>query len=294
MKQLKILMATIFFVALSSSDSFSQLQSGFHYRIKENSNYKIFYTSDSAKSKSEVHIDKRFREDQTVKAGLIPSELKGKENLLVINFWPIKDPLYDEQDPSLIDSKFELNSSSFFFIETTKRNNLGTPNYYRSIPYRTWETGVTTIPLKIRMGGDVNIQSKYDGSDTTFTRTIQNETLASINAGMYFGHKWGRTKFYSKKENNHNTGAFTLAGFFGPTAISINDKNTTVSGTPESTQLGLSFGAVGIFSYRGINLGVFYGYDFLANQALADIWYYNGKPWIGFGIGYKIKMLGEE
>ena len=205
----------------------------------------------------------------------------------------IKNPSFDEKDPSLIDSQFKLNDSSYFFIVNKKRKNLGSPNTYISIPYRTWEVGVTTIPLKLRKGGNVEIQNKYDGSDTTFTRKIQNETLASINAGLYIGHKWGSSRFYSKKENNHNSWAVTLAGFFGPTAISLTDKNTTVSGTPESTQLGWSFGGTGIFSYRGINLGVYYGWDFLSNKSLADIWYFNGKPWIGFGVGYKIKMLGE-
>jgi hypothetical protein len=295
MKDIKIWFTTLLVVLLFNGDIFAQLQSGLHYRIKEKGDYWIFYTKDSAKTKDTVHIVTAWRKSQKVNAGLVPSSIKGKENLLVINFWSNEDPDFDLEDPSLIDSKFELNSSSFFFIELEKRKTLGSPNLYQSIPYRTWEVGVTTIPFKIRNGGTIKVTENANGEllPDPQNKVISDQILAGVNAGIYFGRKWGNTRFYSDPKENHNSWSITTAAFLGPTVIEINNENSTVAEVTKSSNLGWSFGGAGILSYRGINLGAYLGWDFLGDPSLGKTWYFNGKPWIGFGIGYKIKMLGE-
>ena len=58
--------------------------------------------------------------------------------------------------------------------------------------------------------------------------------------------------------------------------------------------LTISFGATINFSEK-VNLGLFYGWDFLDGQVQTQTkWIHNKKPWIGFGLNISFKNNGES
>ncbi|SFT51449.1 hypothetical protein SAMN04489724_1093 [Algoriphagus locisalis] len=197
-----------------------------------------------------------------LKANITPSEEKGEENILIVDFWGFEQKKKTEgafqstdttsldstQGVVYIDPSFPINKNSYFFLEINRRKTLGDVKKYRSFPYATWEWGVTTIPLKFRNGGEFTavqerpVDAPNDWQPETVERIVENETSVGINAGLYFGRKWGRNRFYDDKSRNHKSFSFEVAGFFGPTAVGITKNNSTEYQIIESTQLAASYG----------------------------------------------------
>ena len=260
----------------------AQLQTGFYYKIKKeytpfpwNKQYvvNIKYTTDRGKT--------FFKKNLCQNTYKLKAKLTQPNNgPVVVDFWSIK-PQTDgcKNQDSTVNSSAKLNDSSYFILSFYKRDNLGIPTQYISIPYATWEIGLATIPLKYRFG-------KINDS-------IPNDATTNINAGIYLGRKWGRTRFYHDKDAKTNSWAITVACFFSPTVINITPENTRNEVKTKSNELALGSGIGILFSYRDINFGILGGYD-LPLSNVGSKWTYTNRPWIGFGIGYKLGILGGK
>ncbi len=160
---------------------------------------------------------------------------------------------------------------------------------YVPVHYRLWEIGVATVPFKLRSG--YSRDSIHVPSDAS----------AGINLGIYAGRKWGSTHFFADKTRSKNAYSFTLGGFAGPTIVPINDGNSfpstdsivTKQLKAKTNQAGISFGGLAVVNINDFTFGLYFGVDY-AFGSYGKNWYYQGRPWIGFGIGYKLSTLGEK
>ncbi|AHJ95293.1 hypothetical protein Hsw_PB0003 (plasmid) [Hymenobacter swuensis DY53] len=165
----------------------------------------------------------------------------------------------------------------YYYTTVGKRKQLNTAVSYVSIPYAATEIGAATVPFKYRFGNTSKI--------------VSNQLLSDISAGLYIGRKWGRTRFYADKERNHNSAAFTIGFMLSPTIISIDSTNTRNEVKTKSDEMGITTALATMYSYRDISFGLFFGADHPVTGR-SGRWVYANKPWIGFGLGYKLSMLG--
>jgi len=238
---------------------FSQLQYGFHYVISNR--FKIYYSGDGHERTKKIY------------GNPLKANIKQDKEKLSIEFWGLvkaKDPAdgYNEY----VNSQDKIDQ---FYLKIDQRKILSDVTRYLSIPWNAWEVGVTTVPFKYHYG------SKDAG--------IPNDASVNINAGVYFGKKWGRTRFYISKDPT-NSFAVTFAGFISPTVIAISGDNTSPKATVKSNEIGLSPGLALLVSKQDFNIGILGGWDLGLSDA-SKAWYYNNKFWIGFGIGYKLAIL---
>lgn len=257
---------TLLLMLLLSAACYSQLQIGYHYRIK--SKLGIKYKPDSL---SPVQDKKIAPENTFLKANIIPDpKIPGK---LKIDFWGFSKDNHTGEDEYVNSS----DNADSFYTEVATRTTL-TVSSFKSIPYSTWELGVTTIPFKLRFKHQIND-----------TLQAPNDVSTAINGGLYIGRKWGRTRFYSDN-TPVSTISVTAAGFIGPTLIAVAPENTFPKAKVKSNELGISTGLGVQLSKADINIGVFGGCDFKTSSAGKD-WYYSNRFWVGFGIGYKLAIL---
>ena len=152
------------------------------------------------------------------------------------------------------------------------------------IPFTEFNVTSLTIPLKYRF------RSRERGVEEEFT--------SGINLNFLLGFSYGETKFIHRQKvgNKANTWKLTLGGIIGTSTVSLDSNNTSAAGADalpagESITKGLfSMGIGATYSYNKINVGLFYGWDNSVGRN-AEIWNYNGRPWIGFGVGYSLFKL---
>lgn len=263
---------SFFFVSLF--DATAQMQSGFHYKIKDS----ILRYSDGTPGGRPKYIRRHpgrwnIGSSENLKADLTVSD----SGRIKVEFWgilPDSDP--DRRSLTYVNSQDNVDS---FYLEIEQRHRLGDITKYLSIPFVAWEVGALTIPYKYWAGNS--------------QKNISNNTVTDFNVGLYAGRKWGRKRFYRDTDKNHESGAFTLAAFLAPTKIELTEDNVIdTSGFKESSELGFSLGIGAMYSYRRINLGIFTGSD-LSTSAEGQNWKYEKRMWIGFGFGYQLKMFSE-
>ncbi|MCW3084230.1 MAG: hypothetical protein JWP12_1596 [Bacteroidetes bacterium] len=277
----KFILTIICVVAVCSMQA--QLQTGFHYKIKMHKrickkNYlppTIYYTIDSAKKTA---IPKALCNS---KKGLKASVVQDDKDptMLKVDFWSIKPNDADlkcQKDTNTINSTVLLDDKHFYYLRIDKRTQMCIPIKFISLSYATTEFGVTTIPFKYRFG------NKKD--------SISNDFSSDITGGVYVGRKWGRTRFYQDKLKTTNSLSFTAAIFAAPTVIAISSDNTRRKVQIKSNEMGIGFGGAFLISYRDLNIGILGGFDFPVSGDSYK-WIYANKPWIGFGIGYKLAVL---
>ncbi|HYD21905.1 MAG TPA: hypothetical protein VEB40_10550, partial [Flavipsychrobacter sp.] len=124
------------------------------------------------------------------------------------------------------------------------------------------------------------------------TLHVPNDVTASINGGLYIGHKWGNTLFYYSKDKTRDQVALNAGGFLAPTIIAISEKNTYPVVRTAANELGISIGGAFLFSFGDINLGILTGID-IPVSGESEKWVYANRPWLGIGIGYKLGILGK-
>lgn len=254
----------LFLIAISYAQP---LQTGLHYKIKSD---KILYKTDNGVTFTE----------KTLCGNKLKANVTQDSTILKLDFLAIKP----STDPCIgmigkINSSDPLNDSTYYYLKIDKRTSMATPTQYITLSYATWEVGLTTIPFKYRFG------NKND--------TIPNDASSSVNAGVYVGRKWGATRFYEDKTRNHNSWAFTFAGFISPTVIAISLENTKKKVATSSNEFGISYGVAFLASYREINFGLLTGLD-TPLSGNSKYWIYANRPWIGFGIGYKLGILDNK
>jgi len=254
----------------------AQLKIRYHYKIKNSYKFggsmPLYYADTLSKMPDLVKLISES--NRVLKANVIPDDsISGK---LKVRFWHIIPATDKYQNSSnYVNSQDSIGN---FYFQIPKQKILGDDNIYYSIPYALTEIGVLTIPFKYRFGHK--------------DKNIPNDVSTDINGGLYVGRKWGRKRFYFDKSLNHESAAFTLAVFAGPTKIELTDKNVnnTTIFKKDSNELGVSAGFGTMYSYRSINIGLFGGFDFPVSTA-GQNWFYSNKFWLGFGIGYSLNIL---
>lgn len=250
------------------------MQSRFHYTLRGGDVIMYKKKSDATAIEKTVGMN-RFSTDVTQ-----------EKDKLLFHFWGIiadGDPYRGSSDTINSNDISSVAGAEWYMEFESGDPTLGHVKQYIVLPFALWEIGVTTIPFKYRFG--------YTKGDVI----VQNEASASINAGIYVGRKWGTTRFYADK-TNHNAWVFTLAAYTSPLIITLkknNENSFDTNYTYDRNELGISVGAAGMLSYRDISLGLFTGIDFPISGKSPQ-WFYSYKPWIGFGVGYKLNALGVK
>jgi hypothetical protein len=263
-KQLKCILFSSVLLLLSSIN-YAQLP-GFHYKIKQGT--KVGYVADTTAKKKKALV-------KEVASMLHAEVTQSDTGKLVLNFFGItKDPY--RGDKGIVNSSDSLGE---FFLLIQRRKTLGDVQKYISLRYATWDIGALTIPYKVRLGND--------------KKDIPTDASAEVNAGFYMGRKWGQTNFFVDKSRTKNCAAITLAGFGSPTVISVDSSNTRGEVKVKSNEIGISSGFGLLVTYYDLSLGLLIGKDFPVS-ATGGKWIYDSEPWIGLGIGYKLKMFAEK
>lgn len=159
------------------------------------------------------------------------------------------------------------NHSGDDFIETHFMSTDEFLNYTEKIysKFKGVRAGFYTIPFKLRI------------NDFDFEQ--------NINLGMNIGFQFR----FSQMIDNRWIYEPTIG--IGLSSINLNHKNSSVLENEDRTASALSLSSGLIIHFdSAINLGIFYGYDFLSNNDKEMNWKYNRKPWLGIGlnIGFSI------
>lgn len=249
---------------------------------------------------------------KTYKAGLL-----FKEDKLYVNLWPFKEKSSDNEK----DEQVQLGiKKTVVVIQDNNKddnekvlsddNNLNETRDTREVLFykipddhtaklKFTEITLTaiTVPLKYRFKTD---RAAIDASDeeNPMQISIESEEFStSVNVAFFGGYTWGNTKFTHRKEigNRTFTSKNTLGVFIGSSALELKAANSDITiGQPEGDREGtfgtISFGIGYIKSWNKISIGLFGGIDKGVGR-VADVWIYDGKPWLGIGIGYDLFKL---
>jgi hypothetical protein len=211
-------------------------------------------------------------------------ERRGKANIkqsndtLYINYWLNKE--YNEICDKKSDTFNECicnppRDPNTYFILLKDRQ-------YASFRHTRFEFGALTIPFKARWQSKKNNQS------------IPADFSIDFNASMYFGWAFGKTKFYYYKNHDKQPTSrmFSFGFFTGFSQVKLDSTNTYTDIAPvlkEKNVPALSLGMALMANIRSFSFGVFPGWDIVFGPT-GSKWNYNGRPYLGFGIGYKINF----
>ncbi len=195
-----------------------------------------------------------------------------EKDKLYVNLWNF---VYKVKSGIPNSSKFKDDSKTLYY--TLKDG--------QTVKLNFWEINATalTVPFKYR--------PKSNSSED-----IKGVFSTSFNAGLFGGISHGRTKFhYRKKVGNQSfTEKISLGMFLGAASETLTEKNTNDgSGLTDSESQTIGLASIGtglVFSRNKLSLGLFMGWD-LGIGSLSDSWDYNGRLWLGVGLGYDIFKL---
>jgi len=301
----------VFALLFSATSSNAQTQYRFHYNIPGGDNRLYYYYIDTlpgAGGAQTITVHQFFPgaipsvsnvisggntfttdlRGGLVTCGKLKAGLSQKDNdstgKIYVDIWAITDTSCS--NAGFINSQLRR---GVFYYQIAPSLTMGDPTGYMSFTYSTTEIGVATVPFRYRFGRQKD------------TIHVPNDASANISVGVYVGRKWGRTHFYGDKAKMANSLSLTVGAFFAPTVIPLSPTNTfpttdtviTKQIANKPNELGISTGIAAMLSIRDLSVGFFGGVD-LPLSGSSKLWYYAKKPWIGFGIGYKISILGEK
>lgn len=144
--------------------------------------------------------------------------------------------------------------------------------YVGKSPRYSFVTGAITIPIKIRPAGDnVNEEgNKLRPFDFT----------GDVNIGVSIGLRIRLDK--------KGLGYLIPSAGINLTSVSINEntvRNNIISSQTNASSLTPFIGLIG--EYEGFQMALVTGWDRLSGNT-GENWIYQGKPWFGIGLGYKI------
>lgn len=153
-----------------------------------------------------------------------------------------------------------------------------------SVSYESLVFGPITIPIKYRFGEEKNgIKVSEDFS-------------ADLNLGFYGGWTIGKQKVNYQRgvgfKDNFYFWSVTVGAFFNVGTTTLSKSNTTIGDNPITSDATQNIGVVSpgiglVKSLYNFQLGLFYGWDIGAGKD-SNNWNYDGKPWVGFGLGYSL------
>lgn len=143
------------------------------------------------------------------------------------------------------------------------------------IPYRGFKIGATSIPIKYRFSAD------------TIPAIISTDIF---NGALTYSWQYGRDVYYLNNPREKKRSYFSETGFFvGVTKIEFNERNNS-QGFEGFSQIGISTGLIQGISLNKIGFSLAMGFD-IGTSRESRHWLYNGKPWIGIGIGVSLSSL---
>lgn len=204
----------------------------------------------------------------------VPSRLR-------VNFWLPTEPVPVEGDPTGKRLTADEVRDIDFFYELENRQTV-------RFPFRAVSFGAITIPLQYRLPYTAGNGQEIEGDFATGPA-----------AALYGGYTWGKARYtYLKHAENEiqRDRSFTLATFVGVSTAEVDSASSLSAAEPlsgKSTVGVASLGATGLFSYRGVEAGLFLGMDFAGGSA-GKKWDYDRRPWVGLGVGFNLwSLLGK-
>ena len=145
----------------------------------------------------------------------------------------------------------------------------------------------------------LTIPFKYRSQITENNETLRSVATADFNIATYLGFTYGNLTYKNQKSEKikpHGQ-AITAGGFLGFNALTLDSASTSLQGTEHFTDsrstIALTTGFGLMYNFYDFNIGLFYGWDFgIGSQATK--WNYHAKPWLGFGLGYNLGMIGKK
>jgi hypothetical protein len=253
---------------------------------------------------------KTFEKDTTnnneYKAGLLM-----KDDKLYVNLWPFKEKIdgsgdgqaqegiaktinrYDDETND-DEVKNKENESLNAQRETSEALFYEIPDDHTAIfKFTEYSINAITIPLKYRFQTKRNALTTSDENITEINTTSE-EFSTSVNLSLFGGYSWGKTKFTHRKEigNRIKTVKNTIGAFLGSSAVELKSINTNITLAQQQVDLEGTIGTVSIGigfvkSWNKISIGIFSGIDKGVGR-ISKSWVYDGRPWIGFGVGYDL------
>ncbi len=151
--------------------------------------------------------------------------------------------------------------------------------------HRSLDLGALTIPFKYRFGYN------KDGIQ------VQDDVIAGFNIGVYAGYKITRSSLINKKGTYsvRNLTSLRIGPFINLSSTTLDSVSTTAGFDPlqgqEKRNIAVVSPGIGLMlDIRGVQMGVYGGYD-IGVGAEARLWNFQGRQWLGFGIGYKLTDL---
>lgn len=186
-----------------------------------------------------------------------------KESKLFVNLWNFTKDTYKDDEKALYYTLKDGQTAKIDFYEFTAASLI--------------------IPIKYRpKDGDNDI-------DDSFT--------TAFNVAVFLGGTIGQSNFHYRKKigNKTITHKNSFGIFLGTAAETLNASNTDDSANAptdsETRTIGLFSTGLGyVYSRNKLAIGAFVGWDFGVGS-ISNTWDYDGRPWIGIGLGYDIFKL---
>ena len=214
----------------------------------------------------------------------------------------------DAKSPDIVHVNFLLTPGGVSWADTSLTGEqLRNVDYYFQLrnresvtfPYSAWAVGAVTVPLKVRVGAD-------DASSDVST---------DIGLGLYVGHRWGSVTYTYHQhaaKTLESTRHRTFGPFIGLSTMNLDSTNALRRGAVVSSDEEIvpseegsvplpveksvavfSFGLGKMWGVRGVEAGVFAGYDVALTRDAE--WEYDLRrhpvPWFGFALGFKLLSL---
>ena len=165
--------------------------------------------------------------------------------------------------------------------------------------YSAGAVGAVTVPLKVRVGAD----------------DVGSDVSADAGLGLYVGRRWGSVTYTHHQhaaKTLETTRHRTFGPFIGLTTMNLDSTNAlrrsavvsaggeivpseegSVPLPVEKSVAVFSFGLGKMWGVRGVEAGLFAGYDIALTQDAE--WEYDLRrhpvPWFGFALGFKLLNL---
>lgn len=144
--------------------------------------------------------------------------------------------------------------------------NMATQRLYSR--YKGVKVGVYTVPFRLRGIG---------------TKNFDFETALSLQSNIVFG--------FGKITNPESM--FDISWGIGLTRVNLDSSNSNVTENRTASALTTSFGGV-IKPSQYVNIGVFFGWDFLGKTDRQVQWIYNKKTWLGIGVNISFDAIKTD
>lgn len=160
------------------------------------------------------------------------------------------------------------------YVLTTNHKKYYTTEYKGESPKISFVSTAMIIPIKIRFGDG---SKTADVIDENGRRTRFSNFEGNVNIG---GTAGVRLRLHPNGRSFLN-----IVGGLSLGTTPVTKETAEVESNINATTLSPFSGV--LFEYDSFQVGLFYGWDHIGGS-IGRTWVYQGKPWMGVGIGYKV------